>query len=73
MGIDDSQRHMDLVDWRSADMVDEEAGFKKRIFRKVYTLSITAEIPASNLAGSGQVTAQAEIAIKDKITADVLS
>ena len=73
VGIDDSQRHMDLLDWRSADMVDEEAGFKKRIFRKVYTLSITAEIPASNLAGIGQVTAQAEIAIKDKITADVLS
>ncbi len=73
VGIDATQRHMDLVDWRSADMVDEEAGFKKRIFRKVYTLSITAEIPASQLYGLGQVTEPTEIAMKDKITMDVLS
>jgi hypothetical protein len=73
IGIDGTQRHMDLMDWRSADMLDEEAGFKKRIFRKVYTLSITSEIPATALAGVGQVTTQAEIIFKDKIELDVLS
>ena len=73
VGIDDTQRHMDLMDWRSADMLDEEAGFKKRIFRKVYSLSVNAEIPASQLAGVGQVTTQATIAFKDKINMDLLS
>jgi len=73
VGIDDTQRHMDLMDWRSADMLDEEAGFKKRIFRKVYSLSVTSEIPASQLAGVGQVTTQSEIIFKDKINLDVLS
>ena len=73
IGIDGTQRHMDLTDWRSADMVDEEAGFKKRIFRKIYTLSITSEIPATALTGVGQVTTAAEIIFKDKIELDVLS
>ena len=54
-------------------MLDEEAGFKKRIFRKVYSLSVTSEIPASQLAGVGQVTTQSEIIFKDKINLDVLS
>ena len=73
IGIDGTQRHMDLMDWRSADMLDEEAGFKKRIFRKVYTLSVTSEIPATALTGVGQVTTQSEIIFKDKIELDVLS
>jgi hypothetical protein len=73
VGVDGTQRHMALLDWRSADMLDEEAGFKKRTFRKVYTLSVNAEIPASQLAGVGQVTTQATIAFKDKINMDLLS
>lgn len=73
VGIDKTHRHMDLLDWRSADMLDEEAGFKKRIFRKVYSLSVTSEIPSSNLMGLGQVTSDAEVIFKDKITTDVLS
>ena len=73
IGIDGTQRHMSLMDWRSADMLDEEAGFKKRIFRKVYTLSVTSEIPATALTGVGQVTTPAEIIFKDKIELDVLS
>ena len=73
VGIDDTQRHMDLMDWRSADMLDEEAGFKKRIFRKVYTLSVTSEIPSTLLVSLGQVTTQSEIIFKDKINLDVLS
>jgi hypothetical protein len=73
VGIDDTQRHMDLMDWRSADMLDEEAGFKKRIFRKVYTLSVTSEIPSTLLVSIGQVTTQSEIIFKDKLNLDVLS
>ena len=53
-------------------MVDEEAGFKKRIFRKVYTLSITAEIPATTLAGVGQVTQAAESTLQEVLTTDGL-
>tara|TARA_Y100001951_G_scaffold98329_1_gene99011 strand:+ start:357 stop:1097 length:741 start_codon:yes stop_codon:yes gene_type:complete len=77
--IDDTSRHMDLLDWRAADMLDEEAGFKKRIFRKVYTLSVTSEIPATSLVGLYQVTAgddgyaAGSSTFKDKITQDVLA
>ena len=79
VGADGTQRHMDMLDWRSADMLDEEAGFKKRIFRKVYTVSVTSEIPASNLVGLYQVTAgddgyaDGTTTLKDKITLDVLA
>ena len=73
VGADNTHRHMDMLDWRSADMLDEEAGFKKRLFRKVYTLSVTSEIPSTNLVGQGQVTEQTEIIFKDKITTDVLA
>ena len=77
--IDDTSRHLDLIDWRSADMLDEEAGFKKRIFRKVYTLSVTSEIPATNLVGLYQVTrtedgyAAGSTTLKDKLSLDVLA
>ena len=54
-------------------MIDEEAGFKKRIFRKVYTLSVTSEIPSTLLVSIGQVTTQSEIIFKDKLNLDVLS
>jgi len=79
VGADSTDRHMDLLDWKSSDMLDEEAGFKKRIFRKVYTLSVTSEIPASNLVGLYQVArtedgyAAGSTTLKDKITMDVLS
>ena len=73
VGADNTHRHMDMLDWRSADMLDEEAGFKKRLFRKVYTLSVTSEIPSAILVGQAQVTAQSEILFKDKITTDVLA
>ncbi len=77
--IDDTSRHMDLLEWRSADMLDEEAGFKKRIFRKVYTLSVTSEIPSTSLVGLYQVArgedgyASGSTTFKDKITLDVLA
>ena len=70
---------MDLLEWRSADMLDEEAGFKKRIFRKVYTLSVTSEIPSTSLVGLYQVArgedgyASGSTTFKDKITLDVLA
>ena len=77
--VDDTSRHMDLLEWRSADMLDEEAGFKKRIFRKIYTLSVTSEIPATSLVGLYQVDrgedgyASGGTTFKDKLTLDVLA
>ena len=46
---DGTSRRCDLLSWRSADILDQEAGYKKRIFRKVYTIQINSEIPQSNL------------------------
>jgi len=77
VGSDGTHRHMDLLDFRSADLLDEEAGFKKRIFRKVYSLSVTSEIPANDPVGVGQVvdtvdTTGATLSLKDKDTGATL-
>ena len=46
---DNTVRRLALLDWRTADLLDQEAGYRKRVFRKVYTISITAEMPQSDL------------------------
>jgi hypothetical protein len=52
---DGTIRRCDLMDWRNTDVLDQEAAYRKRIFRKVYTVSINAEIPQSDLLGAQQV------------------
>lgn len=46
---DDTVRRFDLLDWTTADLLDPEAGYRKRIFRKVYTLRMSAELPSTDL------------------------
>jgi hypothetical protein len=46
---DDTMRRLSVLDWRTADLLDQEAGYKKRVFRKVMTASVNAEIPQSNI------------------------
>jgi len=46
---DGTVRRCDMLDWRQADVLDQEAGFNKRIFRKVYTVRINAEIPQKDI------------------------
>jgi hypothetical protein len=53
---DGTIRRFDLMGWSNADLLDGEAGYRKRIFRKVYTVQMSAEIPASDLYGLKQVT-----------------
>lgn len=45
---DGTIRRCDLLDWQQSDLLDQEAGYKKRVFRKVYTVSINAEIPQAD-------------------------
>lgn len=52
---DGTNRRMELLDWTTADLLDPEAGYRKRIFRKIYTLQIGAELPSSDVYGSQQV------------------
>lgn len=56
IGADNTIRRLDLLDWTTADLLDPEAGYRKRIFRKVYTVQMTAEIPSSHVAGRKAVT-----------------
>ena len=63
MPEDGTMRRLSILDWRTADLLDQEAGYKKRVFRKVITASVNAEIPQSNvyevqkvLSVSGTVT-----------------
>lgn len=53
---DGTIRRFDLISWVNSDMLDGEAGYRKRVFRKVYTLHMSAEIPASDLVQVKQVT-----------------
>jgi hypothetical protein len=45
---DGTIRRLDIMDWRSSDILDGEAGYKKRIFRKVYTLVMNSELLTSD-------------------------
>lgn len=52
---DGTIRRFDLMSWGNSDLLDGESGYRKRIFRKVYTIQMSAEIPASDLVGVKQV------------------
>lgn len=52
---DGTSRRCDFLGWRSADVLDQEAGYKKRIFRKVYTVQINSELPSSELESVAKV------------------
>jgi hypothetical protein len=52
---DDTVRRLDLLDWTTADLLDSESGYRKRIFRKIYTLQMTAEIPSTDMFGLQQI------------------
>jgi len=41
---DGTTRRFDTLDWTNADLLDTESGYRKRIFRKVITLKMSAEI-----------------------------
>lgn len=53
---DGTVRRLDLMGWTQADLLDGESGYKKRIFRKVYSVMINAEIPRSELSIIKQAT-----------------
>lgn len=53
---DNTNRRLDLLDWSTADLLDPEAGYRKRIFRKVYTLQMSAELPSTDIYGTKQTT-----------------
>jgi hypothetical protein len=53
---DGTIRRLDLLDWTTADLLDSESGYRKRIFRKIYTLQMTAEIPSSDMVGLSRIT-----------------
>lgn len=46
---DNTVRRFDMLDWTNADLLDTESGYRKRIFRKVLTLKMSAEITGQEL------------------------
>ena len=46
---DNTVRRFDMLDWTNADLLDTESGYRKRIFRKVLTLNMSAEITGQEL------------------------
>lgn len=49
IAADGTVRRLDLMGWSQADLLDGEAGYRKRIFRKVFTVMVNAEIPREDL------------------------
>lgn len=53
---DNTIRRFDLMSWGNSDLLDGESAYRKRIFRKVYSIQMTAELPASDYRTLKQVT-----------------
>lgn len=53
---DGTSRRLEMLDWTTADLLDAEAGYRKRIFRKIYTLQMSAELPSDDVYGYYQVS-----------------
>lgn len=53
---DGTYRRFDMLGWSNSDLLDQEAGYRKRIFRKVYTIQMTAELPTSSLTAVSHVS-----------------
>lgn len=52
---DGTTRRLDLLDWITADLLDPEAGYRKRIFRKIYTLQMNAEMTVNDFSAAQRV------------------
>lgn len=46
---DGTVRRCELLSWTNSDVLDQESGYSKRIFRKVFTVQINAEIPQTDI------------------------
>lgn len=46
---DNTIRRFELLDWVAADLLDPESGYRKRIFRKIYTVQMSAEMPPTDV------------------------
>lgn len=53
---DGTSRRLDMLSWNNSDLLDQEAAYRKRIFRKVYTIQMNAELPASEIIETPQVS-----------------
>lgn len=65
---DGTRRNLFMLDYVNADLLDQEAGYRKRAFRKVFTYQLSAEIPSTELpeVGIDQVSSVL-LTYKDKI------
>jgi hypothetical protein len=50
---DGTRRNLFMLDYVNADLLDQEAGYRKRAFRKVFTYQLSAEIPSTELPDVG--------------------
>lgn len=49
---DGTIRRLQLLDWITADLLDPEAGYRKRIFRKIYTVQLGAEMRQTDIVAA---------------------
>ncbi len=53
---DNTIRRFEILDWIGADLLDPESGYRKRIFRKIYTVQMSAEMPSTQVSTNRRVT-----------------
>jgi hypothetical protein len=53
---DGTVRRFDMMGWTNSDLLDQETAYRKRIFRKIYTIQMTAEVPTSELVNVQRTT-----------------
>lgn len=70
---DGTIRRCELLDWRNVNVLDQETGYKKSIFRKTFTVRISAEIPQSDFIGAQRVETVDGLLTDNHPSTDVLS
>ena len=65
---DGTRRNLFMLDYINADLLDQEAGYRKRTYRKVYTYQLSAELPSTVLPEVGTETVSSVLmTYKDKL------
>lgn len=70
---DGTTRRFDMLDWTNADLLDMESGYRKRIFRKVLTLKMSAEVTHQTLASLDTTQLVSSVDSTIEITNDFLN
>lgn len=65
---DDTVRRFDVLNIVHSDILDQESGYRKREFRKIFTIRMTAEVPSGYWTGVPAETIVSTVETVDNLT-----